>query len=183
MIIGIAGTIGSGKDTIAEYLVKKGFYYFSLSDEIREILKEKNIPETIENLVKMGNKLRKKFGPSYLAKVVKKKLKRPAVITSIRNVNEIKSFKKLNDFFLIGITANRKIRFKRIKKRNSKRDKLTYQNFVKQEEAQEQAGENEIHLSLCLKNADYLIENNGTFDELYKKVEEIIYSIKTLDKV
>ena len=39
--IGVTGTLGSGKDTLAAYLVSKGFEHISLSDLIREELKKK----------------------------------------------------------------------------------------------------------------------------------------------
>ena len=39
MIIGLTGENCAGKGTVADYLKKKGFYYLSLSDVIREELK------------------------------------------------------------------------------------------------------------------------------------------------
>ena len=43
MIIGVVGTIGSGKDTVAEYLNQKGFQSISLSDILRGIMKQENL--------------------------------------------------------------------------------------------------------------------------------------------
>ena len=44
MIIGLTGSYCSGKDTVANYIVQNyGFIHFSLSDEIRVLMKEQNI--------------------------------------------------------------------------------------------------------------------------------------------
>ena len=45
MIIGLTGKNGSGKGEVAEFLKKRGYTYFSLSDEIREVMKEKKMKE------------------------------------------------------------------------------------------------------------------------------------------
>ncbi len=56
MIIGLTGSYCSGKDTVADYIVgKSGFLHFSLSDEIRLIMKEQNIEPTRENLIVLGS--------------------------------------------------------------------------------------------------------------------------------
>ena len=55
MIIGLTGSYCSGKDTVADYIVKNnGFTHFSLSDEIRLLMKEQGIEPTRENLIKFG---------------------------------------------------------------------------------------------------------------------------------
>ncbi len=61
MIIGLTGKNASGKGETANYLKSKGFVYFSLSDELREEAKEKKIVATRENLIALGNELRKNY--------------------------------------------------------------------------------------------------------------------------
>ena len=41
MIIGLTGTIASGKGVVSDYFKEKGFVYISLSNELRQIAKEK----------------------------------------------------------------------------------------------------------------------------------------------
>lgn len=55
LIIGIVGTAGSGKDTLAEYLQKKGFIYTSLSDRIREECDRLNLSRDRDNLIRVAN--------------------------------------------------------------------------------------------------------------------------------
>src|SRR3989338_8690203 len=74
MIIGLTGTFAAGKGTLAEYLIKKGFQYYSLSDELRLLLREKGITPTRDNLIKAGNELRERNGRQFLAQLVIKRL-------------------------------------------------------------------------------------------------------------
>ena len=46
MIVGLTGTYAAGKGTVAEYLIGRGFQYYSLSDELRLLLREKGFITT-----------------------------------------------------------------------------------------------------------------------------------------
>src|SRR3989344_1701176 len=101
MIIGLTGKNAAGKGTVASYLQTKGFIYFSLSDILRDEAKERNIEATRENLISLGNELRKKFGSKYLASKTNEKILREKkdgnddfVIDSIRNPSEIDELRK-----------------------------------------------------------------------------------------
>ena len=58
MIIGITGTIASGKTTVAEILKEKGFVHHTYSDILRIEAKKRSIPQTRENLQKLGNRIK-----------------------------------------------------------------------------------------------------------------------------
>jgi dephospho-CoA kinase len=97
MIIGLTGHSCSGKDTIAEYVVRKhGYKHYSLSDVIRVIMKERNIEATRANMVAIGTKLRKEDGNNFLAKKILEKisLNGKYCITSIRHCDEVVELKK-----------------------------------------------------------------------------------------
>ena len=63
MIIGLSGKNASGKGVVAEFLKSKGFYFFSLSDVIREEIRERGEEITRQRLIEVGNELRSKHGP------------------------------------------------------------------------------------------------------------------------
>ncbi|MCK4495166.1 MAG: AAA family ATPase, partial [Candidatus Aminicenantes bacterium] len=84
-LIGLTGTNGAGKGEAAAFFKKKGYVYFSLSDLLREELQKKGKQVTRDNLIEIGNNLRKKISHDILAKRVMKKIKGRAVIDSIRN--------------------------------------------------------------------------------------------------
>ena len=104
MIIGLTGSYCSGKDTVADYIVKKhGFTHYSLSDIIRECMKEEGIEPTRENLIVFGTNLRKDKGNGVLASKALEKMSKDGdfCITSIRHPDEINELRKRNDFILI----------------------------------------------------------------------------------
>ena len=57
IMIGLVGTNGSGKSTICDYLVGRGFQRYSLSSVIHNYVREKGLPTTRDNLVDVSNRL------------------------------------------------------------------------------------------------------------------------------
>lgn len=177
MIIGLTGTNGAGKTTVADHLKQKGFAYFSLSDVLRDELKKQNIPETRENLINMGNKLRSEFGANILAKRIIKKidLTKNTIVDSIRNAEEVKELKKLKDFIFIAVDAPIELRHKRLKERfGRKEEHKTLEQFREQEQKEFSGDKTKQQLGICMKMANKVILNGGTITELKKEVEGII---------
>lgn len=176
-VIGITGSFCSGKDTIADYLVSKGWPNFSLSDEIREVLKKENIEPIRNNLIKKGNDLRQEFGNQVLAERTFKKIKENSIITSIRNLGEIEFLKNKTNFYLIFVDAPIEERYKRAKKRQKETDFVTFEEFKKQELSEKSKEKNKQQLDLCKNQADFIIVNDSDTDSLYKKTDDIIRGI------
>ena len=57
-IIGLTGRNASCKGTVASFLKKSSFVYHSLSDTLRNELKRRNLEESRDNLIMIGNSLR-----------------------------------------------------------------------------------------------------------------------------
>lgn len=179
MIIGITGTNGAGKDTLADYLKKKGFTAYSLSDILREECEIQGLEKNRENLQKIGNDLRRKFGGGILAERVIKKIRENEsnnfAITSIRNPQEVHFLKKQNNFLLMNIDAPINLRYQRIKSRKMAEDFVTFEVFKQQEEREKiSADPNSQQLIEVAKMSDYHIDNSGTIEELYQKVDKIL---------
>ena len=87
MILGVTGRNCAGKDTVAEILIKKSFYHYSLSDALRAEAKIRKMEPTPGNLRIIGNSLREKHGAGILATKALEAMKsdKNYVITSIRN--------------------------------------------------------------------------------------------------
>ena len=175
MIIGITGENASGKDTVANILEEKGFIHYSLSDILREELRKRNKEVIRENLINIGNELRKKYSPSILADETIKKLEpnKDYVITSIRNPEEINSLLKQPNFNLIYINAPLKLRYKRYKK-----EKISFEQFVKEDKKENSKGKHEQQLNSCKKLATIEIVNNSTLEKLQEKVNNVITYLK-----
>jgi dCMP deaminase len=177
MIIGLTGENCAGKSTAAEYLMKKGFYYYSLSDVIREELKAEGKPVSRENLIEKGNTLRERFGPGILGAKIGQKLQKDKnyVIDSIRNPAEVDALRKLGRFFLLYVTAPDDARFERIKARGREEDPRTYDAFIRIEGLEmESADKTRQNLKGTFAMADKKIVNEGDFNELHEKIDNAL---------
>jgi len=176
MIIGLTGPNASGKGEAALYIKSKGFLYHSLSDILREEAKKRKIEPLRENLIKLGNELRGKFGPSYLAVRIKKELlkKEAHIVDSIRNPEEIAELRKLDSFVLIGVDAPVKLRYERGLRRKRPGDAETLEEFIKKEEKENKEEKNNQQLRKCLDMADMIIVNDSTLEEFHRKIYEAI---------
>lgn len=178
LIIGLTGPNASGKGAVAEYLKEKGFAYHSLSDIIRDETRKLRIKPTRENLIRLGNELRKNFGPGILAKSVKHYLDgKREIVDSIRNPFEIQELRKLPDFVLLGIDAPVRVRFERSLERKRKGDAKTLRDFMLKESKENKPDKNNQQLYGCLKKADTVIINSGSLADLYNKIDKFLKSV------
>lgn len=179
MIIGLTGTNGAGKGTVAEILKEKGFEYHSLSDELREELKRRGVSENRDALIALGNELREKEGPGTLAKRmasrIRKSKKDSFVIDSIRNPAEIEELRKNKSFILLAVDADIGLRYERVTARSRPGDSnLTFEHFKSQEQTELSGGKNSQQLLKCMGMADIRVINEGSIEELKEKVESIL---------
>ncbi|MCL5794755.1 MAG: AAA family ATPase [Patescibacteria group bacterium] len=187
MIIGITGTLGSGKDTIAEHLVKKyGFTSIGTGDIVREFAKAAGWPNTRDAQREMGNKLRREKGRGFLIKAAISRLKsKNKAITGIRQPEEAQYVRDLSDGLLIAVDAPIKMRFERMLKRKRPGDSLTLESLIEREKKEMfgQLGKNTQNISQCMKEANYHLENDGSIAELNKKVDEILKRVYGKKKI
>lgn len=176
MVIGLTGPNASGKGEAATYIKSKGFIYHSLSDILREEAKKQGIEPLRENLIKLGNDLRRKNGPSFLADRLISRLskKEDYIVDSIRNPVEVEALRKIDDFILIGIDAPLEKRFERGLKRKRPGDAKTLKDFIEKEEKENNKNLENQQLKTCLKMADITIVNDSSIKELYKKIDETL---------
>ena len=185
MIIGITGTNGSGKDTVADFLIQKlGWPHFSLSDELREICREKNIEPTRDNLIKFAREIRNERGLDYLSQRILNKASDNFIVIIIRNPAEIEPLKKADKFILVAVDAPIEIRYKRVisagKNRSGHKigeENISLKEFRNKEQIEMQGKGADQQLQVLMDVADTKIENNGTIEELKNKVEELLNNI------
>ncbi len=104
-IIGITGTLGSGKGTIVDFLVKeKGFTHYSVRAFLLEEIRKRNLPENRDSMVMIANELRKNNSPSYITdQLYEQALKQNdnAIIESIRTPGEAVSLSSKGEFYFL----------------------------------------------------------------------------------
>lgn len=179
-IVGITGTFGSGKSTAASFLEKFGFEKLTLSSFLEVEARKRGVMRITRKLLQdIGNEWRERYGRGVLAKKaleeVKNKKTHKFVIDGIRNTGEIEIFKKGADFMLLGIIADRPVRFERLKK-IKRREDLTPDLFYRLDCRDLGLGQKTTGLQVAFSFAlaDYFIENNSTIDVLEKRLRELL---------
>jgi CheY-like chemotaxis protein len=181
MIIGLTGTYGAGKDTVAAYLEKsRGFTHYSLSDVLRRELEKIGLQPTRENLIRTGTELRQNEGSSVLAKRVLENMKNynNYIITSVRHPDEIAELKKRDGFFMVNVDAPAEVRFERLIKRARPGDPETLEKLLEMEKLESQTSGPGQQLGECRKLADYtLLNDTPSLINLHHRIEEMLSSL------
>src|SRR5574342_510980 len=179
MIVGVTGRNCSGKDTVAEILIKKSFYHYSLSDALREELRKRGKEVTVENLRNLGNQLREQLGHGVLAEMALRAMKsdKNYVVTSIRNPGEVETLRKSRkDFVLIHVDAPSSIRFERIQKRGKPEDKAikSLEDFKTLEKQDESSDPAKLQTAKVMKIADAVITNDSNLEALHANIDKFL---------
>ena len=184
MIIGLTGTMGSGKGTISNHLRERGFNFITISDLIRDELIKRGLPLKRRELQNLGNEMRRLNGNDYWAKQAIKKidLKNDWVIDGIRNLGEIEELRNLPDFILISVDAPEEIRLIRGQRRERiidgriSSDPKDLKEFKKLEARDRGLGEPDYGQQVlqCIEKADYGIINDNSIERLKKQIDSII---------
>ncbi len=173
--IAFTGLPRSGKDTAADYLVKKhGFSKVVMSDENGFELKKHGLKDNKMGRSRMGKELREKFGLDVIARRSFERAKKSGfervVFVGVRGVEEVNFFKKeIPEFKLIKIESVKGKRFER----KSKIDGQSKEQFFEREVWEEE----KFGLGKVLNEANYTIENNSTIAEFQKAIDELMQNI------
>lgn len=181
-IIGITGTLGAGKGTIVDYLVKHhGFVHFSVRGYLTGIVKQRGLEVNRDTLVLVANELRAANTPSYIAEELYREAAQhggDCIIESIRTVGEVNALKSKGSFWLFAVDAEPQLRYSRITERASETDKVSYETFIDNEKREMSSTDpNKQNLAACIALANYTFHNDGSFDELFKQIEQTLYVI------
>lgn len=183
--IGLTGKNGSGKGEAAKYLQSKGFFYFSLSDVLREEAKKLGIEPTRDSLYALGNEMRAGHGSGVLAKKVLEKLSlgKNYVIDSVRHPDEVAVFRPSGHFSFVEVYADARIRFERMLKRARENDPTTFEAFQELEAREANSSESTAqHLDATIKLADYRVSSNQNLPGLYQDIDELLAKLKAPER-
>ena len=166
--------MGCGKGEIVNILQKEDFEYITLSSMVREEARRLGVPEEREKLMEVGNFMRVIGGAGILAKRALQKIKASGhdkwVVDGIRNPAEIDELKSSHDAYIVGVSADKNLLVERIMKRARESDAKTRDDILRKIEREWGKDESEDgqQVGKCMEKADYVIENNGTLEDLSK---------------
>jgi len=184
MIIGVCGRVSAGKETLTEFLRKKGFIYFETSKLINEELVKRGLEVTRKNQQDLADSLRKEEGVGVLMKMLLDKTEqgKDYILDSLRNAGEATFLREnTQDFILIGVDASQKIRFERILSRGKASDPKTWEEFLKMDErdnfdVNDPMGQQTGRL---IEMSDFVVMNDSTVEEGLMKIEEVWKQIES----
>lgn len=148
-IIGISGTHGAGKDTLAALRAEKeNALHVTVSDILRQQLREDGVPTERENLIELSRRWREESGDYGIlaTKTIQRYIGEKALydynglsVVSLRHPEEVKRVKEFGGRIL-WVDADPKLRYERISgaQRGRTEDNKTFEEFV-EEEARELA--------------------------------------------
>jgi len=171
-LIGIAGTLATGKDTVADHLASDfGYTHVSLGDIVREVaMKERG---SIERpvLYEVAHQHRHSNGAGAFALLALEK-PHPLVITGVRSLGEAKTIKEAGGLLLF-IDAPIEIRYERMKSRaRDAETELTLEGFRENEQKEWYAGPHDADFNLrdIKEMSDIVIDNALELQPFIKEV-------------
>lgn len=185
MIIGITGSFGAGKGSVADYLVRqKGFTHYSVRKFLVSEIECRGLPVDRDSMTVVANDLRQSGGPTYIFEQLIAQARTNggnAVIESVRAVAEARYIKEQGGYIL-GIDADPEIRYERIVRRGSETDKVTYEEWREQELRESNPDDpTKQDIFGALKESDYIINNADSLSVLYREVDNFLATKKTYD--
>lgn len=182
IVIGITGTLGAGKGTIVEFLKKKyDFAHYSVRAYLINEIKSRGLEVNRDSMTLVANDLRNNHSPSFIIDEIYKeaaKHSKNCIIESIRTPGEIDSLKSKSNFYLFAVDADPKLRYERIKIRNSSTDNIDFDTFLANEAREMNTTDpNKQNLSKCIEMADFKFNNNGDLQSLNIEIDKVLNKI------
>ena len=165
-----------GKDTATAYIQEKlGWVKFKFSQSQRDILDRIWVEQTRENISAVSTFIREAFWQDLLSKIMKKDVLESSedviLIDWVRRQSDIVYLTQIPEFKLVYIDTSLKNRYTRISNRRENADDIwkTMEQFIKEQEL-----ETEVQIRWLKDIADIVIDNNWSFEEFYKQIDNLI---------
>lgn len=174
LVIGTAGMPGSGKATLKTLAESMGYPVVVMGDEIRDETKRRGLEPTPENIGKVMLQIREEEGSTAVVKrclpKIEKSESNKVLVDGIRSVHEMGEFKRhFGSFVLIAVHSSPEARFQRLSKRRRSDDPKGWDVFHKRDMRELSVGQGSV-----IALADYMIVNEGTYDEFKVKAREVL---------
>ena len=174
--MGISGMPGSGKSIVSDLAAEKGAIIVSMGDIVREEAKKRG-----ESSKETAQNLRAEHGPYIVSELTIKKIKKLQddgvenliIVEGIRSHHEVEMFKEnFENFIILSVFTNPKIRFERLKLRMREDDSQEYSEF-------ERRDKNELGFGIgtVIALSDKLIINESDLESFQDEINEFFSEI------
>ncbi len=185
MIIGLTGSFAAGKGEVVDYLIKKGFKQYSSSGLLKELVEVEGNPATRDYLGPMATKLQDEYSGGVVEKNYTEKylieMPEKVIFEALHRLSEANFVKSIGGT-VIAIDADEETRFKRIQNRKEgAKDDITFEKFKELVRVEEEGGGNknwDNNIRAVINEADFVIENNGTLEELHVQIDNVLEQIE-----
>ena len=181
-VIILTGMPGSGKSTAAIEFKKLKVPVIGMGDAVRKEMRRRGLEINNRSIRLFSKRMTKEHGNKYVIDLVKKELKEVfktadiAVLDGSRRMSEVDEVKKEGHKpIILGITADKQVRFKRIVKRKNESDFSSYSEFEWREKQELGYGIAEV-----IASADYYLDNMGSKKKFLNDIKKFISKVKAL---
>jgi len=173
-VIAFTGMPGSGKSEAVKVAIEMGIPVVRMGDCVWEEVKRRGLEINDENVGRIANEMRERYGKDIWAKRTFEKIDPSwdtVVIDGIRNIEEVEFFREKlgKDFTLVAIHASPETRYRRLMERRREDDSTTLEKIKERDERELRWG-----IGVVIAMADVIIVNEGSLDEFRKRVKDIL---------
>ncbi|MEM2124179.1 MAG: AAA family ATPase [Methanolinea sp.] len=176
-VIGVVGYPASGKGEFSRVAGEMGIPVVVMGDVIREEARRAGLPPTDGNLGAVAQQLRMEEGMDAIARRCVPRIRQAAspvvLVDGIRGDAEVRLFREaFPGFVLVAITAPFPERARRLSARGREDD---HENPLALEERDRR--EAAWGLDRAIRDADHVIENDGTLEEFARDARDLLRAI------
>lgn len=181
-LIALVGMSGSGKSVVTDYLEKQEWTKIYFGGLVYGKMKEAGIEITPESQTIFRENLRKEHGMGVVAKLLLPKIQEAfkngnTILDGLYSWDEFLILSKAfpNQLKLICIIADKDLRYSRVavrKERPFNHEEIIHRDITEIEN---------LAKGGPISYADYYILNNGTKEDVYKRLDEILNEIDKLE--
>ena len=173
-VIAFTGMPGSGKSEAVKVAREMGIPVIRMGDCVWEEVKKRGLELNDENVGRIANEMREKYGKDIWAKRTFEKIDPSwdiVVIDGIRNIEEVEFFREKlgKDFTLIAIHASPETRYRRLMERKREDDSTTLEKIKERDERELGWG-----IGVVIAMADAIITNDGSLNEFREKIKDAL---------
>ena len=178
-IIAISGMPGAGKSIVSDVAREMGYPVYSMGDVVRNEAARLGLEETPDNLGMITLDLRKKNGPTIVARMlvdqIRKDTAHTVVVEGVRSVDEVREFQKHFKVHILAVVSVQEVRYSRLKARGRSDDPRDIAEFSQRDERELGLG-----ISNVIESADVRIPNENDETTFRHRVREALVELSTI---